>query len=110
MLDLGDELQRAASAVAISEAAPYLLFEIDHELLTVAAFVNWTASAQLRPDALELGVETISGDDESKGDETSKFGEIYPRAFALRRVPKDRFLHSASPESSICQMSEVRKH
>jgi hypothetical protein len=41
---------------------PEALLEIDHELRRVAAFVNRTAAAQLffrRPDALELGVETI---------------------------------------------------
>src|SRR5438477_192307 len=60
LFDLGDELQRAASAVAISEATPHVLPEIDHELRGVASFVNGTAAAQLlfgRPDALELGVE-----------------------------------------------------
>jgi hypothetical protein len=62
--DLGDELQRATSAVAISEAAPHALLEIDHELRRIAAVMNGAAAAQRRPDALELGVETIVREDE----------------------------------------------
>ena len=69
MFDLGDELQRAASAVAISETAPHVLVEIDHELRRIAALVNGTAAAQRRPDALELGVETIVRDDERQRNE-----------------------------------------
>ena len=66
MFNLGDEFQRAAAAVAISETAPDAFREIDHELLGIGALVNRTASAQLRPDSLELGVETILRDDKSK--------------------------------------------
>jgi hypothetical protein len=64
MLDLGHELKRAASSITISKAAPYALAEIDRELLRVRAFVNGAATAQLRPDGLELGVETIVSNDE----------------------------------------------
>jgi hypothetical protein len=72
MFDLGDELQRAASAVAISKAAPHALTEIDHELRRTAALVNGTAPAQRRPDALELGAETIVRDDERQRNEMPK--------------------------------------
>jgi hypothetical protein len=54
MFDLGDELQRAAPAAAISETTPDVFLEIDHELRWVLALMDRAAPAQLRPDALEL--------------------------------------------------------
>lgn len=94
MFDLGDELQRAASAVAISEAAPQALLKIDHELRGVAPFVDWTATAQRRPDALELGVETIVRDDERQWNEMPKPLEVDPLNFVrLRTVSKERSRH-----------------
>jgi hypothetical protein len=96
-LDLGDELQRAASAVAISEAAPHALRLIDHELGGVAAFMNGTAPAQRRPDALELGVETIVRENERQGNEMPKPLEVDPLdCTRLRPVSKERSRHGAS--------------
>ena len=100
MFDLGDELQRAASAVAIPEAAPHALLEIDHELHGIAAFVNGTASAQRRPDALELGVETIVRDDERQRNEMPKPLIVDPLdCTRLRPVSKERSRHLLFPYS-----------
>jgi hypothetical protein len=100
MLDLGDELQRAAPAVAISKAAPHIFVEIGHELRRVAALVNGTAAAQRRPDALELGVETIVREDERQRNERPKPFEVDPFDCArLRPVSKERSRHLLSPLS-----------
>jgi hypothetical protein len=97
MFDLGDELQRAASAVAISEAFPDVLLEIGHELRRIAAFVNGTAAAQRRPDALELGVETIVRENERQWNEMPKPLEVDPLDCPrLRPVSKERSRHFLS--------------
>ena len=63
IFDLGDELQRAAAAIAITKAVPSAGLEIDHELPDIAAAMNGAATDELRPDALELGVEAIVSKD-----------------------------------------------
>jgi hypothetical protein len=94
MFDLGDELQRAAPAAAISEAAPHAFAEIDHELRWIAAVMNRAAATQRRPDALELGVETIVRENERQRNEMPKPLEVDPLDCArLRPGCKERSRH-----------------
>jgi hypothetical protein len=46
-LDLGPELRCSTAPVAIDEAVPDVLIEIDHELFAIAAFVNGAAAEEL---------------------------------------------------------------
>src|SRR5258705_7316180 len=59
MLELGDEFEGAAAAIAIAEATPYVLVEIAHELLAVCALMDGARSEQLRSDALELRQDAV---------------------------------------------------
>src|SRR5262249_31539544 len=56
---LGDELESAATAVAITETVPEPFLNMDHELSSIAAFVNRTAANKLVANALELTVDVI---------------------------------------------------
>ena len=76
MFDLGDELQRAATATTSTKAVPGAFFDIDDELLGMTAVMNGTATEQLRPDALELGVEAIVSEDAGEWDRAANVREV----------------------------------
>ena len=91
--NLGDELERAAATFAISEAVPGAFLEIDHELPEVAATVNGTAAGELRPDALELGVEAIVSKDACERNKSTKLVEFRAVENELREhrvTPRER--------------------
>jgi hypothetical protein len=77
-LDFGDELERAAAAVAITEAAPAVLGEIDHELPPVAALVNRTAAGELRAAALHGIEHTVVAQDVFEWNGALNVREVHP--------------------------------
>src|SRR5262245_50542317 len=112
MFYLGDELQRAAPAAAISEAPPDAFAEIDHELRRVAAVVNRTAPTQRRPDALELGVETIVRDDERQWNEMPKPLKVDPLdSMRFRPVSKELTRHYVPPTAyAVHRRCQITAH
>ena len=77
--NLGHELERAATAVAVTKTVPKACDGIDRELPPVAALVNGTTADKVVADALEPGVEMVMGENGGERHDTSQVVEIAHR-------------------------------